>query len=53
MNSSIQQLLKEAKILTPLLLNVGSSIEAHSTQTQGLYPKCIRVAIKFCTDRHW
>ena len=31
MNSSFQQLLKEAESFTSLLLNVGSSIEAHST----------------------
>jgi hypothetical protein len=46
-NSSTQQFLKAAESFTPLLLNVSSSNNAQSTQTQGLYPKCIEVATAF------
>jgi hypothetical protein len=52
-NSITQQFLKEAQSFTPLLLNVFSSSDAQSTQTQGLYPKCIQVATAFCTNTHW
>jgi hypothetical protein len=53
MNFSSQQFLKEAESFTPFLLNVSTSSETQSTQTQGLYPKCNQVATAICTYTRW